>query len=428
MDTNANFSPHDLLPAPEPRTYEPSDTYFYDNVAKHLIKDTVRIMMNGLHIDLDKVSQLETTLDSQLATVATTLAANPLIQSFLAVQHKDQIAAYTADRKSKMRPPSHFRKPFDASNMTHRSFFMHVWSQRQGHPEPTDLLPIGIPKYPVNLCRKYPDPIIKKLLAGDLDDTNPIVIQAMDLFCQRKADIYNDKYVSQIQAPDVPFPTFNPASSPQKQAFFDYLGIEPLAYSKDTGLPSWGRDQIEELAKTTTDPDLSEVLQCFIDHSFAAIIRNNFIEAFYKYTIQDRLYGTYRLLGAKSGRFTSQNPNMLNQPSTGSIFAKPIKQCFTAPPGTVICAIDYAALEDRVMASLSRDANKCGLFLEDLDGHSLSATYYYLDRVTSIIGPFTDNKAASRLLKEQVDLGNKDAESVRQDSKPISLTPSDFTQ
>jgi len=74
------------------------------------------------------------------------------------------------------------------------------------------------------------------------------------------------------------------------------------------------------------------------------------------------------------------------------------------------------------MANLSKDPNKLGLFLEDLDGHSLAATYYFPERVSALIGPFTDNKDASRRLKALVDAGDKSAKSVRQDSKPISLT------
>ena len=54
--------------------------------------------------------------------------------------------------------------------------------------------------------------------------------------------------------------------------------------------------------------------------------------------------------------------------------------------------------------------------------HSLSATYYYPDRVRDLIGNFTDNKEASIKLKELVDTGNKEAKAVRQDAKPVSLT------
>ena len=419
----SNYSPHDLLPALEPSTYSPPLGYFYHNVAKHLIKDTVRLMANGLHIDIDKVEQLEHTLDEQLAKVQKELASNPLIDEFQRLQHRKDIENYIVDRRSKMRNIQYYIKSFNPKDTVHRSYFMYFFANEYKLPLPSDLIEgTSIPKWTAKLVNTFASsrPVLQRLLDGSLT-SHPLIDRAMTLLATHKCDMYNQKYLEAINSPNVPVPIFNPASSTQKQALFAWLGITSDKTSKTTGLPSFDRDEIERINKETLDDNVRHLTQCFIDHSFAAIVRNNFIEAFYKYTVNDRLYGSYKLLGAKSGRYTSSGPNMLNMPSTGSIFAKPIKQCFTAPDGFLIAAIDYAALEDRVMASLSRDPNKCGLFLEDLDGHSLSATYYYPERVAALIGPYTGNREASRKLKQLVDEGNKEAKEVRQDSKPISF-------
>jgi DNA polymerase-1 len=125
---------------------------------------------------------------------------------------------------------------------------------------------------------------------------------------------------------------------------FEWLGIESENKSKTSGEDSFDRDEIERINKSTEDPLIKEFTQCFIDNSFAAIIRNNFIKAFYTYTVNSRLQGNFKLLGALSGRYTSSKPNLLQLPSTGSIFAKPVKECFTAPEGKLILAVDLSAL------------------------------------------------------------------------------------
>ena len=91
--TADNYSPWSLLPSPEPRTVSPPIDYFYHHVAKHLISDTVRIMSNGIHIDLDKVSELEETLDNQLLKVKAELAGNPYIQRYLEERYSHQLSS-----------------------------------------------------------------------------------------------------------------------------------------------------------------------------------------------------------------------------------------------------------------------------------------------------------------------------------------------
>ena len=420
---NMTYSCWDQLPVPQPKDQDYPFGYFYEHTAKHLIKDTVRIMDNGLHIDMDKVIALEDLLAEQLEEVKTELAGNNIIQEYLRQRHAAEITAYIEDRKSKMRSPDYYITSFKHNNMVHRSYFMDEYAATKGWSSPDEKLPTGVGKWPASLVKKYAktNNLLQMLLKGTLPENTPTIKAALKRLAEDKARLYNEKYVEQVKTPTVPYPTFNPGSPQQKQELFAMLGIESDKVSKETNLPSWDRDQVERVHKETTDEVIRHFTGCFIDYSFAAIVKNNFIEAFYNFTVDDRLYGQYKLLGAKSGRYTSANPNMLNAPSTKSRFAKPIKECFTAAEGFVIGAIDYSALEDRVMANLSEDTNKLGLFIENLDGHSLSATYYYPQRVAALIGEFTDNKLAAIKLQQLVDDDNEEAIKVRQDSKPISF-------
>ena len=413
------YSPHDQLPAPEPRLTEYPLGHFYQNTARYLIKDTVRIMDNGLNIDLDKVIELEQTLSEQLQEVEKELAENPLIKKYLESRHKAEIDAYVKDRKSKMRDSEYYLTPFKPNDMNHRSYFMDEYAKEQGWGSPADKLPTGVGKWPVTLVKKYAktNRLLQMLLDGTIPTNTPAVVRAMQKLAEDKAKMYNDKYVEQVKKPTVPYPVFNPGSSKQKQELFEMLGIESEATSKETGLPKWDRAQVERVNKETDDEDVRHFTQCFIDHSFAAIIKNNFIEAFYNYSVDGRLYGQYKLLGAKSGRFTSSNPNMLNAPSTGSRFAKPVKKCFTAPPGTIILTADYSALEDRVIASLSRDTNKCDIFLKNLDGHSLNALGYFHDKIKTLMPLTGDTPTDAANFKKLVDEGNAQADKLRQESK-----------
>lgn len=441
------YSPWDQLPAPEPRSCSYPESHFYFNTARHLIRDTIRIMSNGLPIDLNKVNTLDSTLDTSIEKVRLSLESNPIIDQYLEQKHSKELDLYIKDRESKLKTPEDYLKPFNPSDMSHRSYFMHVFSQRVNLTQPTETLPTGIPKWPSNLVKKLSSeyPLLKRLLAGEIDHTNLTAQESMNLLAQHKADMYNQKYLSQIQNPSCPKPSINPRSPDARHDIFTgILGYESgeltdayQKYERDLAkaqrynnpLPkepknkwSWGRKRIEFLLESLTDPNEISLAKDFIEFSFGDKIKTSFIPAFYNYTIDDRLYSNLKLLGAKSARYTSNNPNMLQLPSTGSIYAKPVKECFIAPPGKVILTADFNALEDRVLASITRDEGKCAL-LEDptLDGHCYNALGYYPDKVLPYLTSKGDFKDKVREFAELVEQKHPQLKDVRQESKAVTF-------
>lgn len=418
-----NFSPHDLLPSPIPMEYTYLTRSFYEGVVKHLVKDTVRIMANGLNIDMDKVVALEVVLDSQLREVKNNLGSNKAINDFLQLRYKNQIEEYKKDRKSKLKDTTHFIKPFNPKDMLHRSFFMNIYAELEGLGLPKEEVLPGVPKWPVRLVKKLAitRPLLTRMLEGRLSATTPIIVDTVTSLAKMKATFYNKSYLEQIYSPPVPYPEFNPSSPKQKGELFEMLGVESEATTK-TGSPKWDRDQIVRVNTLTSCSITKKFTEALIDHSYAAIIRNNFIEAFYNYTIEGRLYGNYKLLGAKTCRPTSNKPNLLQLPSTGSIFARPVKECFTPPKGWLIGAVDYASLEQRILASLANEETLIKLYMDDLDGHSVHAIYYFPDKVKEHMEITGDITTDARLFAKLVEEGNKELKALRQEGKAVSLT------
>jgi len=78
--------------------------------------------------------------------------------------------------------------------------------------------------------------------------------------------------------------------------------------------------------------------------------------------------------------------------------------------------------EDRVIANLSKDSNKIAVFSENIDGHSLGATYYFKSDVEQLLGhSIIDHKEAAKELKQLVNNGNKQAKDIRQQGKPVTF-------
>jgi len=311
-----------LLPVGDPTKQENRQTpqYFYENVIKGLLPHIIDITLQGITVDYNEINNLRDTVDKVLETVVDNLNLNPLIRQYLKAMYKVKRIEAIDNLTSKQRAYTYYIKPFNPSDMAHRSYYMETLLDtvitKYQVPDTLGQLPNGKPKWSVKdvktFLEAYPDlneyitPILEKTITKD--DT--LALDAMRKLATDKTNLYNIKYTSAIKnlnQYDL-VGDFNPGSSKQKNELFRMLNIECEAFSKDTGAPSWNREQVERVNRETTDEDVKTLTQAFIDHSFSAIIKNNFIAAFDRYCINDTLYGNLKLAGAKSFRLTSQNP------------------------------------------------------------------------------------------------------------------------
>ena len=304
---DTDYSPWDqlaLAPTPKGATYP--EAYFYHNTAKHLVRDTVRFSMNGLPIDLQEVSNLEKEIDSIIEEVHRDLATNVYVARYLEIKNTELLSAYKDVQKAKCKEPEDFYKEFENGSAVHRSYYMDVFAKRVNLDHPEEKLPSGISKWSAKLVKqlsvKYP-PLLQ-LVTKSVNPDSPTAVEAMKQLAADKATMYNANYIALMEVPKLKPKPFNPASPNQKRELFAMIGLESELQSDKTGEDSWSREQIERVNKETVDEDLIQLTQLLIDFSFAAIIINNFIPAFYKYSLDDVLYGQYKLLGAKSGEKT----------------------------------------------------------------------------------------------------------------------------
>ncbi len=128
----------------------------------------------------------------------------------------------------------------------------------------------------------------------------------------------------------------------------------------------------------------AKVLKALIELNKISKIIDTFIPIFKNKTIpkQDKVYlhGSFNLGGTISGRLSSSNPNMQQIPSSGSKYAKPIKKCFSAPEGWLLCSADFNALEAKINALLTKDPNKLKVYSDGFDSHSFNTYIYWKDK------------------------------------------------
>lgn len=193
---------------------------------------------------------------------------------------------------------------------------------------------------------------------------------------------YNKSHKKQKVPNDFPL-GFNPNSSKHLITLFYEIMELPVIDLTDSKQPATGNDTIKKLLNFTYEKELLETIIAYGD---VQKILSTFIPAFLKAKPRNKhhyLHGNFNLGGTISGRLSSSKPNLQQIPS-GSTFGKAIKKCFKAPKGFIFCGSDFASLEDRINALLTKDENKLKVYIDGYDGHCLRAFYYWRDKMPDI--------------------------------------------
>lgn len=188
---------------------------------------------------------------------------------------------------------------------------------------------------------------------------------------------------------------FNPNSGPQLQdLLFNMLGLPVLAHTKSKQ-PSTDRETIQALVHHTGNEDVKAFLEALLIYGAVSKILTTFIPAMEAAVLGPDgwhyLCGNFNLGGTLSGRLSSSDPNLQNLPSSNSkmpinkLISKLIKSCFKAPPGWLMCGLDFASLEDRISALTTKDPNKLKVYTDGYDGHSMRAFAYFGESMPDII-------------------------------------------
>ena len=155
---------------------------------------------------------------------------------------------------------------------------------------------------------------------------------------------------------------FNLNSNPQKQkVFFEKLKLPIISRTK-SGAPSTDTASAEEWAEMGYP-----IGEALVAYSELQKLMSGYLIPIPDMLDEDCvLRGDINSCGTKTGRCSSSNPNLQNQPNNHDY---PIRSAFVPRPGYVFVNYDYSQLELRVMAHMSKDKKFIDIFTHGRDPH-----------------------------------------------------------
>ena len=162
---------------------------------------------------------------------------------------------------------------------------------------------------------------------------------------------------------------FNPNSPKQLGTLlFDTMGLPHGKKTKN----GWSTDA-ETLEKLRDIPLVEDILQ----YRACQKLNSTYVEGLLKVIGEDgRIHTRFNQTEARTGRLSSDNPNLQNIPIRDED-GKEIRKAFIPDTGCEFFSADYSQIELRIMAHLSEDKNMIDAFLSGHDIHAATAAKIY---------------------------------------------------
>lgn len=130
---------------------------------------------------------------------------------------------------------------------------------------------------------------------------------------------------------------------------------------------------LKRLLPTISEDNTRRIVELYIEHAKHAKILAAFGESLLQFLDeQGYLHGQFKQYGTDTGRPSCEKPNLLQMPSRDEF-----RSCFIAPPNHLFVVCDYAQMELRLMAQLSKDPVMLKAFNDGLDLHTNTASLMY---------------------------------------------------
>ncbi len=157
------------------------------------------------------------------------------------------------------------------------------------------------------------------------------------------------------------------------EIIYNRMGYKPQKFT-NKGQPSTDIEALRAVLRA--NPECS-IIQKLLDYRHYNKIKNTYIDSMSGKVIDGKVYATFKQLGAETGRFSSENPNLQNIPRTGEEDELKIRNVFYAPEGYRLIVADYNQVELRVLAHFCGDANMLSAFKSGKDIHKSTASMMF---------------------------------------------------